>query len=82
MPSMPTEDLPPLDPSLLSETGTRAYDFLRNVTKLMGVDVEIRMKEDEGHLYAQMTGDALGGAHRPPRRDAGRAAVPDQPRGQ
>jgi len=60
MPSMPTEDLPPLDPSLLSETGTRAYDFLRNVTKLMGVDVEIRMKEDEGHLYAQMTGDALG----------------------
>ena len=54
------EELPPLDLASLGETGTRAYEFLSNVTKLMGVEVEIRIKEDEGHLFAQMTGDALG----------------------
>jgi spoIIIJ-associated protein len=44
----------------LGETGKRAYDFLSNVTKLMGVEVEIRIKENEGHMFAQMSGDALG----------------------
>ena len=56
----PMEELPPLDHETLGEAGKRAYEFLSNVTKLMGVDVEIRMKEDEGHLFVQMTGDTLG----------------------
>lgn len=53
-------ELPPLDVEALSETGKRAYDFLSNVTKLMGVDVEIRMLEEENHLTVEMTGDTLG----------------------
>jgi len=53
-------ELPPLDVDSLSETGKRAYDFLSNVTKLMGVDVEIRMLEEENHLTVEMTGDTLG----------------------
>ncbi len=60
MPSMLAEELPPLDLNALGESGKRAYEFLSNVTKLMGVDVEIRIKEEEGHLFSQMTGDALG----------------------
>lgn len=56
----PAEQLPPLDLSALSETGQRAHHFLLNVTKLMGVEVDIRMKEEEGHLFVQMNGDALG----------------------
>lgn len=53
-------ELPPLDVESLSESGKRAYDFLSNVTKLMGVDVEIRMLEEENHLTVEMTGDTLG----------------------
>jgi len=53
-------ELPPLAVDSLSETGKRAYDFLSNVTKLMGVDVEIRMLEEENHLTVEMTGDTLG----------------------
>ncbi len=53
-------ELPPLDVDSLSETGKRAYDFLSNVTKLMGVEVEIRMLEEENHLTVEMTGDTLG----------------------
>ena len=38
-----------------------ARDFLREMTKLMGVEVEIAMGQDaEGNVYAQMTGDTLG----------------------
>lgn len=38
-----------------------ARDFLREMTKLMGVEVEIAMGQDaEGNIYAQMTGDTLG----------------------
>ncbi len=54
------EDLPELDLASLSEVGKDAYEFLSNVTKLMGVDVEIRLRESEGHLEGQMIGDALG----------------------
>lgn len=53
-------ELPPLDVDALSETGKRAYDFLSNVTRLMGVEVEIRMLEEENHLTVEMTGDTLG----------------------
>ncbi len=59
-PSVLMEELPPLDLNTLGESGKRAYDFLSNVTKLMGVEVEIRIKEEAGHLFVQMTGDALG----------------------
>lgn len=38
-----------------------ARDFLREMTKLMGVEVEIAMGQDaEGNIFAQMTGDTLG----------------------
>lgn len=53
-------ELPPLDVEALGESGKRAYDFLSNVTKLMGVEVEIRMLEEENHLTIEMTGDTLG----------------------
>ncbi len=47
-----------LDPE--SPAGT-AYAFLREVTKLMGVEVSIEMGTDaEGNVYASMTGDTLG----------------------
>jgi spoIIIJ-associated protein len=59
-PSPMPEELPPLDLDSLSEAGKRAYEFLSSVTKLMGVNVEIRIKEEEGHLFAQMSGDVLG----------------------
>jgi spoIIIJ-associated protein len=59
-PSVIAEELPPLDLATLGESGKRAYEFLSNVTNLMGVQVEIRIKEAEGHLFAQMSGDALG----------------------
>ena len=55
-----TEDLPPLELDALTETGKRAYDFLSNVTRMMGVDVEIRLRESEGQLVGQMIGDSLG----------------------
>ncbi|MEG1605687.1 MAG: RNA-binding cell elongation regulator Jag/EloR, partial [Clostridia bacterium] len=44
----------------LSEDGKRAYEFLKQLTTLMHVDVEIRLKETEGHLQVQMMGDTLG----------------------
>ena len=53
-------ELPPLDVEALSETGRRAYEFLSNVTRMMGVNVEIRMLEEENHLTVEMTGDTLG----------------------
>lgn len=38
-----------------------ARDFLKEITKLMGVEVEIAMGQDaEGNIYGQMTGDTLG----------------------
>lgn len=59
-PTVFAEELPPLNLDALGESGKRAYEFLSNVTKLMGVQVEIRIKEEEGHVFAQMSGDALG----------------------
>lgn len=56
----PAPELPPLDVEALSENGKKAYDFLSNVTRMMGVNVEIRMLEDENHLTVEMTGDTLG----------------------
>ena len=53
-------ELPPLDVDSLGESGKRAYEFLSNVTRMMGVNVEIRMLEEENHLTIEMTGDTLG----------------------
>ncbi len=47
-----------LDPE--SPAGT-AYEFLKEITRLMGVEVTIEMGTDaEGNVYASMTGDTLG----------------------
>lgn len=48
------------DVSELSETARRAYDFLKNVTTLMGADVTIRIGENEGQMAIKMNGDTLG----------------------
>ncbi len=48
------------DVSELSETARRAYDFLKNVTTLMGVNVTIRIGENEGQMAIKMNGDTLG----------------------
>ena len=53
-------ELPELDVNALNENEKRAYDFLSVTTKLMGVDVDIRMKEEDGMLTIRMMGDTLG----------------------
>lgn len=58
--SAPAPELPPLDVEALGENGKKAYDFLSNITRMMGVNVEIRMLEEENHLTVEMTGDTLG----------------------
>ena len=52
---IPTEELDPESPA-----GT-ACAFLKEITRLMGVDVTIEMGTDEeGHVYGYMNGDTLG----------------------
>ena len=60
LPPEALEDLPPLDLSALSDDGKNAYEFIRQLTSLMNVEVEIRIRESEGHLQVQMIGDTLG----------------------
>ena len=50
----------PSDPETLSEAGRIAYDFLKNVTEKMGVQVAIRVTEEADHLSVSMMGDTLG----------------------
>ncbi len=51
------ENLRPAD----AETEAKAMEFLTQITKLMGVDVSIEVKQDEeGNLRADMQGDTLG----------------------
>ena len=54
------EPFVPSDPETLSETGRIAYDFLKNVTEKMGVQVAIRVTEEADHLSIAMMGDTLG----------------------
>ena len=54
------EPFVPSDPETLSEAGRIAYDFLRNVTEKMGVQVAIRVTEEADHLSVAMMGDTLG----------------------
>ncbi|MDO4548782.1 MAG: RNA-binding cell elongation regulator Jag/EloR [Clostridia bacterium] len=60
MEPMTMEDLPPVNPDELSEDAKKAHEVLSQLTKLMGVDVEIRLREKEGQLLIQMMGDTLG----------------------
>ncbi|MGJ4850870.1 RNA-binding cell elongation regulator Jag/EloR [Bacillota bacterium Meth-B3] len=60
MPPATAEDLPPLDVDALGPDGKTAYEFLARLTQLMGAEVEIRIRESEGHLAVQMIGDTLG----------------------
>ncbi len=53
-------ELPPLEIDKLGTDGKTAYEFLSNVTRMMGVNVDIRMLEEENHLTVEMTGDTLG----------------------
>lgn len=59
-PRIPAEPVTPSDPATLGEAGRRAYEFLANVTKLMGVTVSINVQEDAGQLTIKMSGDTLG----------------------
>ena len=54
------EPFVPSDPETLSEAGRIAYDFLKNVTEKMGVQVAIRVTEEAYHLSVAMMGDTLG----------------------
>ena len=54
------EPFVPSDPETLGEAGRIAYDFLKNVTEKMGVQVAIRVTEEADHLSVAMMGDTLG----------------------
>ena len=54
------EPFVPSDPETLSEAGRIAYNFLKNVTEKMGVQVAIRVTEEADHLSVAMMGDTLG----------------------
>ena len=54
------EPFVPSDPETLSEAGRIAYDFLKNVTEKMGVQVAIRVTEEADQLSVAMMGDTLG----------------------
>jgi len=56
----PELPLIPRTPEEYSDNAKAAHNFLETVTKGMGVDVEIAISENEKHLCAEMTGDALG----------------------
>ena len=54
------EPFVPSDPETLSEAGRIAYDFLKNVTEKMGVQVAIRVTEEADHLSVSMMGILIG----------------------
>ena len=61
-PLEPVVTVPVSEEELNGETpAATCKAFLQEITKLMGVNVEIALsKDEEGNLYAQMTGDTLG----------------------
>ena len=56
----PDEPFEATDPATLSGEALAAYDFLKNMTAKMGVDVSIRVSQDDDHLNIAMMGDTLG----------------------
>ena len=59
-PAEPAREFPPLDVDALSEDGKKAYEFILGITRLMQVDVEIRMLEEENQIFVDISGDTLG----------------------
>ena len=59
-PAEPARVFPELNVEALSEDGKKAYEFISNLTKLMGVDVDIRMLEEENQIFIDINGDTLG----------------------
>ncbi len=59
-PEIARPELPPLEFDKLGADAKTAYEFLSNVTRMMGVNIDIRMLEEENHLTVEMTGDTLG----------------------
>ena len=60
IPVQPAREFPELDVNALSEDGKKAYEFLSNITRLMDVDVDIRMIEEENQILVDINGDTLG----------------------
>ncbi len=58
--SQPAREFPPLDVDALSEDAKKAYEFISGITRLMQVDVEIRMLEEEKQIFIDISGDTLG----------------------
>ncbi|MBQ3669530.1 MAG: protein jag [Clostridia bacterium] len=58
--SQPAREFPPLDVDSLSEDAKKAYEFILGITRLMQVDVEIRMLEEEKQIFVDISGDTLG----------------------
>ncbi|MBR5380945.1 MAG: protein jag [Clostridia bacterium] len=56
----PVREFPPLDVEKLGEDGKKAYEFISNITRLMNVEVEIRLLEEENQVFVDITGDTLG----------------------
>ena len=59
-PAAPVREFPPLDVEKLSEDGKKAYEFIAGMTRLMQVDVDIRMLEEENQIFVDISGDTLG----------------------
>ena len=59
-PDFGAESGAPFDPGSLGERGRLAYDFLAQVTRLIGIDADIRAAESEEQISAQITGDSQG----------------------
>ena len=56
----PAREFPPLDVDKLGEDGKKAYEFISNITRLMNVEVEIRLLEEENQVFVDIIGDTLG----------------------
>lgn len=56
----PAREFPELDLDKLGENGKKAYEFVSQLTKLMGVQVDIRIIEEENQVFVDINGDTLG----------------------
>ena len=59
-PAVTVEPFEATDPATLSGEALMAYDFIKNMTEKMGVNVQISVRQDEDHLNVAMMGDTLG----------------------
>ncbi|MCR4622425.1 MAG: Jag N-terminal domain-containing protein [Clostridiales bacterium] len=56
----PVREFPELELDKLGENGKKAYEFISQLTKLMGVQAEIRILEEENQVFVDINGDTLG----------------------